>query len=46
MEVIQPLAEMTGWSKKMAGRGKTIALVPTMGYFHEGHLRLMRMAAA
>ncbi len=46
MEVIQPLAEMTGWSKKTAARGKTIALVPTMGYFHEGHLRLMRMAAA
>ena len=46
MEVIQPLAEMTGWSKKTAAGGKTIALVPTMGYFHEGHLRLMRMAAA
>ena len=46
MEVIQPLAEMTGWSKKTAASGKTIALVPTMGYFHEGHLRLMRMAAA
>lgn len=46
MEVIQPLAEMTGWSKKMAGCGKTIALVPTMGYFHEGHLRLMRLAVA
>ncbi len=46
MEVIQPLAEMTGWSKKTVASGKTIALVPTMGYFHEGHLRLMRMAAA
>ena len=44
MEVIRPLAEMTGWSKKLTANGKTIALVPTMGYFHEGHLRLMRMA--
>ena len=46
MEVIRSLAEMTGWSKKLTASGKTIALVPTMGYFHEGHLRLMRMAVA
>ena len=45
MEVIQSLADMTVWSQRMAASGKTIALVPTMGYFHEGHLSLMRMAA-
>ena len=44
MDVIRSLAEMTNWSKKLTAGGKTIALVPTMGYFHEGHLRLMRMA--
>jgi pantoate--beta-alanine ligase len=45
MEVIQSLADMTTWSQRMTASGKTIALVPTMGYFHVGHLSLMRLAA-
>lgn len=44
MQIIHPLADMTHWSREIITSGKTIALVPTMGYFHEGHLRLMRLA--
>lgn len=46
MEIVRSLTGMRAWSKRMAARGRSIALVPTMGYFHQGHLRLMRLAAA
>lgn len=44
MQIIHPLADMTRWSNEVIASGKTLALVPTMGYFHAGHLRLMRLA--
>ncbi|KPK27077.1 MAG: pantoate--beta-alanine ligase [Desulfobacterales bacterium SG8_35_2] len=44
MQIIHPLADMTHWSNEVIASGKTLALVPTMGYFHAGHLSLMRLA--
>jgi pantoate--beta-alanine ligase len=42
MEIIRTIKEMKEFSSKAARAGKTIAFVPTMGAFHEGHLSLMR----
>lgn len=46
MEIIRSPQEMQAWSRAKSHSGKTVGLVPTMGYFHEGHLSLMRMAAS
>jgi pantoate--beta-alanine ligase len=45
MEIIRSPQEMQAWSRAKARSGATVGLVPTMGFFHEGHLSLMRMAA-
>jgi pantoate--beta-alanine ligase len=38
------LAEMRSWSAAERSRSHTIGLVPTMGYLHEGHWRLVDRA--
>ncbi|MEI6610549.1 MAG: pantoate--beta-alanine ligase [Deltaproteobacteria bacterium] len=44
MKVINSIKEMQTYSESLRLLGKKIAFVPTMGYFHEGHLALMREA--
>ena len=43
IEVISTVKEIQLRSDSMRREGKTIALVPTMGFLHEGHLSLIRM---
>jgi pantoate--beta-alanine ligase len=42
MKIIESIVEMQQLSLAARGAGTTIALVPTMGYLHEGHASLMR----
>jgi pantoate--beta-alanine ligase len=43
MQVIESVQEMQRTAEALRTAGKTIALVPTMGFLHEGHLELMRV---
>jgi pantoate--beta-alanine ligase len=42
MEIIKTIKEMKEFASQTRRAGKIIAFVPTMGYFHDGHLSLMR----
>ena len=44
MEVLEAVAETQKRCEQFRLAGQTIALVPTMGFFHEAHLELMRVA--
>jgi pantoate--beta-alanine ligase len=44
MDIIKSIIEMNLWVQQKHRQNKTIGFVPTMGFFHEGHLNLMRTA--
>lgn len=42
MQIIETAKQMQVYSESWRSQGKIVTFVPTMGYFHEGHLNLMR----
>jgi pantoate--beta-alanine ligase len=42
MDMIRTVKEMHSYSESRRNRGEKVAFVPTMGFFHDGHLNLMR----
>ena len=41
MQIIKTIEDMKILSRKIRSEGKTVGLVPTMGYLHKGHLSLV-----
>ena len=46
MEVVRDIERMRGLVERARAAGRVVGLVPTMGFFHEGHLEMMRRARA
>ena len=44
MKIIETIKEMQDYSNSLKKLGKSIAVVPTMGFLHEGHLSLVDIA--
>ncbi|MBW2342738.1 MAG: pantoate--beta-alanine ligase [Deltaproteobacteria bacterium] len=44
MELIEFIGDMQRRADELRSAGHTISLVPTMGFLHEGHMELMRVA--
>lgn len=44
MDIIRDLDALSAWRQKQTSLGRSVALVPTMGNLHEGHLNLVRAA--